>query len=788
MTAFKTDTPPETRGRRRDPASKRLPAVCLCIAVALTLAAVAGPAFGALPPAEQRTQLAGNSLAGYPYFEYVKAFNEDATVEVAIDPTRFPDIVGLSGDIYVVAAKTAVGWATNPTLNDVRGGAQTVDFSGTTIQENTFLVSIAYLLSGDAGLGLGVGYDVVIDLDQDGELSVNDYIDGLGSEAGLYVVHDVTQPGPLAVTEILYTGGSWLGQNTYFPTDIATMGTLPLIVVSHGNGHNYTWYDHIGYHMASYGYIVMSHQNNTGPGIETASTTTLTNTDYILANQGTIGGGVLNGHIDSTRITWIGHSRGAEGITRAYDRMFDGTYTPSQFTIDDIQLLSSMLPTDFLSTSSSNPHDANYHLWTASGDADVNGSASCDLCQTYHLHDRATKYRQSTTVQGTGHGDFHAASGSVFTGPCHITPKDAVHEIMLGYFLPLIKYYIEGNIPAHDFLWRQYESFHPIGVDTSNPCIVVSNEFRNGSEDGNFIIDDYQSQSSTSTSSSGGSVSFTVSNLTEGRLDDNNSSFSWTSSDPFNGATQGSSSDSTAGVVFDWSGGSSYYEWSIIPSGRDFSDYLYLSFRGAQGTQHPNTKIVSEDLTFTVSLIDGGGNFSSINTGAYGGGFEEPYDRSGGWHNEMEVIRIRLTDFLNNDSGLDLTDVRAVRFNFGPAFGSNEGRIVLDELMLTQDVPPDVVASGGFTLIMELASSSGMIDIDFTIGTPEDAVWANYLVLLFPTTQVIPLWTVPVPIIDPPIQIPVSFPLSASGFVGVFTGLFTDLGAQVSDLQFVLVL
>ena len=84
-----------------------------------------------------------------------------------------------------------------------------------------------------------------------------------------------------------------------------------------------------------------------------------------------------------------------------------------------------------------------------------------------------------------------------------------------------------------------------------------------------------------------------------------------------------------------------------------------------------------------MTLRDGLGVTSSIGTGAYGGGFEEPYKRSGGWHNEMETVRIRLSDFLNNGSALNLADVRAVRLEFGPGFGSPQGRIVLDEVMLT---------------------------------------------------------------------------------------------------------
>jgi hypothetical protein len=104
---------------------------------------------------------------------------------------------------------------------------------------------------------------------------------------------------------------------------------------------------------------------------------------------------------------------------------------------------------------------------------------------------------------------------------------------------------------------------------------------------------------------------------------------------------------------------------------------------------------VLDDLTFTVTLRDGHGVTSSIHIGAYGGGLEQPYQRQGGWHNDLEVIRIPPADFLTNGAGLDLTDIAAVRFDFGPSWGSNEGRIVIDELMLTDDLPPAVAPSPG---------------------------------------------------------------------------------------------
>lgn len=660
-----------------------------------------------------KTELAGNSISSYPYFEYVKAINANDNVEIAIDPTRFPAIAGQTCDIYVVAAKKTSQWDTDSTLTDVTpGGMQTETFSGTDIQSNTFQVAAPSQLSANAGLGLGVGYDVVLDCNRDGLLNGDDYIDGRNNEAGFYVVHDTTAAGPEAVTELTYNinaavaavfgiPAGFEGQNLFFPTNVAgvkaaTGANLPLIIVSHGNGHWYENYDHIGNHLASYGYVVMSHKNNTGPGPVSASTTTLAHTDALI-NQialGAIAGaGALTGNIDTDRIVWIGHSRGAEGVAIAYDRMFDGTYTPTNYTMVDIKLISSMLPTDFEGTNTANPHNANYHLWTASGDSDVNGSAGCDLCQTFHLHDRATGNKQSTVVQGTGHAWFHNGGGtSWFTGPCSIGEVNT-HLVQLGHLLPLVKRYVDDNIPSIDFLTRQYESFRPIGVPTGDPCIQVSHEYLDASPNTpsnpqkTIIIDDYQSQFAAGTSSSGASVTFDVDNLTEDRLDDNNSDFTWTASDPFNGATQASATDTSRGVVFDWTGSDKYYEWEIPVGERDFTDNLFLSLRGAQGTQHPNTLAVLGDLTFKVTLRDGQPVpvSSSINIGAFGGGFEQPYQRSGGWHNEMETIRIRLTDFLNNGSGLDLTDIVAVRLDVGPTHGSPEGRIVIDDLMLTND-------------------------------------------------------------------------------------------------------
>jgi len=269
--------------------------IASCVVLAAFLAAA--PAYAAVT----KTELAGNVLTAYPHFEYVKAINANSAVHVAIDPTRFPAIAGQTCDIYVVAAKKTLGWNADTTLTDVTtGGMQTQTFGGVNIQTNTFQVTTPSELSAAAGTDLGVGYDVVLDCNQNGFLDGNDYIDGRNNEAGFYIVHDTTTAGPLAVTELEYSvaGGfglpaAHLAENLFFPTNISTLGQLPLIVIGHGNGHDYEWYDHIGNHLASYGYIVMSHSNNTGPGPINASTTTLGHTDAFIAEvaAGTIPGG-----------------------------------------------------------------------------------------------------------------------------------------------------------------------------------------------------------------------------------------------------------------------------------------------------------------------------------------------------------------------------------------------------------------------------------------------------------------------------------------------------------------
>ncbi|MFT5284978.1 MAG: hypothetical protein ACI8TQ_001139 [Planctomycetota bacterium] len=635
--------------------------------------------------------LAGRTLGAFPGFSFVQSFYEGTPVEISLDLASNPNLTGGSFEGYVVAHKTPAQWAAQNLLVDERGGSQTINWVGGTLAANAVTIDTG-LLSGDAGLALGVGYDIVIDVDGNGRLSDGDLIDGYSQEAGFYVVRDPAERGPLLVTEsdVFVTGvkAGFEGENLFYPQTISSMGQLPLVVISHGNGHNYNWYDHLGVHFASWGFVVMSHRNDTVPGIETASQTTLEHTDAFLGSLDTLDGGILDGHVDASQIIWIGHSRGAEGIVRAYDKIVDGFYVPTNYVIDAIKGLSSIAPTIFLSKDDTNPHDVPFHLWVGAADADVSGCASSSVVYSFLTHERATEDRFSTYLHGAGHGAFHNGTGSlVASGPCQLNRR-GTHDAMKMTLIPLIHHYLYGAPAADEFLWRQDEEFVP-PVPTVDPCYVLNKTYQRRSQR-RVVIDNFQTSNTLIESSSGGQVILDVDTPFEGVMDDSNTNFTHSGAEPMNGMLYSIGTENSRGMVFGWSADGQSIEWEVLGTDSDFTGYKWLSFRASQVTRDPNTIAVLGDLTFDVELRDDLGNVSAINIGAYGGGVEEPYQRTScgtgvGWSNFFETIRISLTDFQTDGRPIDLSRIEAVRLVFGSSSGSALGRMGIDDLELTNE-------------------------------------------------------------------------------------------------------
>ncbi|MSR45326.1 MAG: hypothetical protein EXS15_08270, partial [Phycisphaerales bacterium] len=568
-------------------------------------------------------------LASAPFASFVRTFLAGSTLTVAVDPSLSAVSPGQTADLFVVDARTESQWQSNPTLTDVRGSSQAITFAAGGVAANRFVVTGT--ISADGGLAVGRGYDIVIDRNRDGLLSSADLIDGGGDRAGVWMARDPGSTGPMLVTTLSsYTANGVTAGFTlsrlWYPTAIATMSPRPLIVISHGNGHNYAWYDYLGSHLASWGFIVISHQNNTVPGIETSSTTTLQHTAAIIAQQSTVAGGAISGKLDATRIGWIGHSRGGEGIVRGYDRIFDASYTPVGYGLANLKALCSIAPTDFLGVSSAHPHSANFMLLWGSADGDVSGTPTNSVTWSFDLAERSTGFRNTVYVHGADHNDFNCCGVNDFVGPAGTAISIAgAQPVAKAFILAQMKYHIEAEVGLQEFMWRPSATLRPPSVVATTTLVK---ELVVPSTATPTVIDNYQTQTATAVSSCGGAVTSTVTNLSEALARDTDGAYTWSTGNPHNGSIRCTASDIQRMLAWDWNAASSM-EWAVPTALKDVRTQDFVEVRVGQGTRHPNTVTLNGGATFSMVLRDGAGIEARVSSTAQGEAVNRPYQRTG---------------------------------------------------------------------------------------------------------------------------------------------------------------
>ncbi|MEZ4237696.1 MAG: hypothetical protein R3F59_16420 [Myxococcota bacterium] len=618
--------------------------------------------------------LAVRSLDGFPWVEAYDVFTSRDTVSV--DLTAFVDRTDPQAVAYVVPHRD--DWAAGDALDDAVAGPVPVSLGEVTDVWDDVPADVPPLQP----------YDLVVDFGDDGTLDAGDLLDGAEGPA-LYVGGDLTAPGPYPVTQDELSSGYWTTMVVYWPDPPTVVsGAMPLVVISHGNGHDYTWYDYLGRHFASYGFVVISHRNDTQPGPITASATTRQNTDAFLAALPQAFGGILDGHVDPHRIAWIGHSRGGEGVVIAYNDVVTGAERPANFTADDIVLVSSIAPTVFEDPMTRvSPHEVPYHLIAGSRDGDVTGGVDLDLVQYFRILQTATGPTAVTYVEGADHNDFNCCGvndANFTSGPGPIIGRERAQQAAKSYFLALLEATFHGQAPMWEYFERAPERFRPEGVDL---VLATQLERADGGAD-KIVIDDFQSNPDAAVSSSGGAVTSTLPGLAEGVMDDRNTQLTHDPSDPFNGMSQAHNDGAGAarGLVVQWGeGDDGLVEFEVPPAGRDVRGLEALSLRAAQSTRHPNTVALDGMLSFGIALVDGAGHVTEVDHRVYGG-IPKPYARTGlgsgtGWVNEFQTIRVPIAAF-TADPALDPSDVVAVRLLFGSAHGSPLGQVGLDDLEL----------------------------------------------------------------------------------------------------------
>ncbi len=565
--------------------------------------------------AQQEISLVGLPSSSAPYFRYVETFNHDDDVYVGIDPALTP-IVGMMVDVYIVADQSALEWQSNGELLDVRpGGAQQITFTGTSIAETNATLEESSSLDNYSGARPGRGYDLVIDVNQNGELDAADYIDGLDN-SGFFMVGNMFEPGPYAVDTTHHSSSFWNTFDVFYPANIQELDEQPLVVISHGWTHEYTFYNYLGYHLASYGYVVISHRNEVGNGgaaaTETASQTALQNIDEFFTVQNDLAGGLLTGKVNKNLIIHTGHSTGGECVVRAYKRLFDGDYVSPFITHENIVCVASMAPVAFLSGDETNPLGANYHQFLCGADTDVSGWPVDGYTQPFSIYERGYGNKQVTYIHGAGHSDLHGADNFPWAEGPDLIGKEATHTIVKPYFLALCELYSHNNLAVKEYFTRTRHSFRPSNISSE---LTISGEYRDA-EGLNYVIDDFQTFPDEHLSSSGAAVTWDMEAYQEVLMQDIDGSLAWTGDQWSNGMTRARYDDDPKCVTFEWSD-NVYVEFTIGPEIMDWSDRDYLSFRACQLTRHPFNGDL-DGLTFDVRVEDVEGNTSTVNIGTYG--------------------------------------------------------------------------------------------------------------------------------------------------------------------------
>lgn len=681
--------PPVMRGAR---------SALLCLA-ALLLASVAG--------AQTGVELVGKPVGSPPHFHWVQNVNGDAPVYMAIDGRLFPAIVNATADVYVVADRSAAEWQLNNVLTDVTvGGARTCTFAGDSIQQNTFQLAAPNELVAYDGTEIGVGYDVVIDMDGDGLLSPGDWIDGADGP-GFYALHDLSQPGAHAVTTQDWIDTVPMTKRIWYPTDIGNMAPLPLIVISHGWTHDYTLYDYIGEHLASYGYIVVSHWNDVGngdpDGTQTASLSLIANIDHLLAHQDSILGGVLDGKIDFHRMGWMGHSTGGESPVRAYTRLHRGENASAYFGWQDVQYIGSFCPVSWFADTVVNPYAVNYHQFIGGADTDVSGAAINTYTQPMTIYERGTGNKHVVYVHGAGHGVFNTdslAPNQWATGP-DLIDRAQLFPIVKAYGLAMSDLYCKQNPAGKEFFTRSHAEYHPMNTD---PAVVISNEYRDAQTAFKRVIDDFETQDSLSVASSGARVTHSLPVAAEVVMKDISGSFTYSTPQLANGMTRARFSDAPHCIVLEWDS-AAMLRYTFPDSIQDCSGYEFLSFRACQRTRHPLNVALGGDIGFVVTLVDEDGDSASLPIQDHGP-IVQTYQRGGGWQNEFCTVRMRLSEFVVGAPALDLSAIAHLAFSFGGPGMSPMGALGIDDIELvgagvnfpTGVAGPDFTGKGGLVL------------------------------------------------------------------------------------------
>jgi len=347
-------------------------------------------------------------------------------------------------------------------------------------------------------------------------------------------------------------------------------------------------------------------------------------------------GTTFQSHVDMSKISVSGHSRGGEASVSAYMR---NLLSPAPFNIGSV---SSIAPVDGLSYVLP---DVPYFVILPAADGDVSSLSGAKI------YDRAggatdLTIKSGIHVYGANHNYFNSVWANDWDDSW--SPRDDYiskanqQKVGESYLAAFARIHLLGETVYEDML-RGRLNF---------PSTAGRKIF-------NFRHEKMHSKLESGTNSgvvSGAATAGSVTNPSVHR---------------------------TQAVLINWSNTTARYTYTVPLSKRDTSSFEELSFRVAQTNNSVNPVTGQE---FQVKLV-GGGKEKAVYTGRFDE-IPKPYDRkiddnlghvTGDAidHNVMTTVRIPLHSFITNNSGVTLNNVDTVQFLF---MYPSQGEIYVDDV------------------------------------------------------------------------------------------------------------
>jgi hypothetical protein len=332
--------------------------------------------------------------------------------------------------------------------------------------------------------------------------------------------------------------------------DALPAGQSPLVTFSHGNTgviNSYLGYLYLQEHLAGYGYATVSidmFPAHVSVGIRRRAVLTNYVTDRMIRQQPTypiMGGGILNGRIDGSRVITVGHSRGGESAQVQLNQIRDPSIpdilppnitepsiTWSGFNYDSFHGVSPISQVTFLmgaeteTLAGSNARLPGYLQIYGAADADVCGCFA--EAQPFRHFDRARTEKASVYLYGAGHGYFNDFWLCFCSGPDLLTLPQ-VQAATLGYLVPWIQMVDHQATAERGLFQRSPEEYRPESADIVPSVSRIVTQFL-PTQEGDYaaqyvrVIDDFEMEPDEAISSSCGIVDFNVTGLIETELTD----------------------------------------------------------------------------------------------------------------------------------------------------------------------------------------------------------------------------------------------------------------------------